>query len=77
MVDSIAPILEEELYSEANLTKSSLAALGISKWCRAIIGYHGAMKIVTPVKIELVGAKESAATAQKAWDIAKDKLAAV
>lgn len=35
------------------------------------------MKVVTPVKIELADAKQSSATAQKAWDEAKGKLQAV
>ena len=77
LVDQIQPVINEEFYSEANLAKASKAALGISKWCRAIIGYHGAMKVVTPVKIELADAKQSSATAQKAWDEAKGKLQAV
>lgn len=77
LVDTIKPVIEEEDYSEAKLAKASKAALGISKWCRAIVGYHGAMKVVTPVKIELAQAREAAAAAQKAWDEAKGKLAAV
>lgn len=63
LVNTIAPVLEEEMYSEKNLEKASKAALGISKWCRAIVGYHGAMKIVVPKKIELAAAKESSAAA--------------
>jgi len=35
------------------------------------------MKIVVPKKVELAGAKESSAAAQKVWDAAKERLAAV
>jgi len=77
LVAQIAPVLEEPNYAEAILFKASKAAYGISKWCRAIVGYHGAMKVVTPVKLELAGAKESSAIAQKAWDEAKARLQAV
>jgi dynein heavy chain len=70
-------VLEDPNYAEAVLLKASKAAYGISKWCRAIVGYHGAMKVVTPVKVELAAAKESSAIAQKAWDEAKAKLQAV
>lgn len=77
LVLQIAPILEEENYSEKKLENASKAALGISKWCRAIIGYHGAMKVVVPKKIELADAKASSIAAQKVWDAAKERLAAV
>ena len=77
LVLQIQPILEEENYSEAKLINASKAAFGISKWCRAIIGYHGAMKVVVPKRIELKEAKESAAAAQKVWDAAKERLAGV
>lgn len=63
LVALIQPVLNEDNYAEAVLAKASKAALGISKWCRAIVGYHGAMKVVTPVKIELAQARESAAIA--------------
>jgi len=77
LVAQIAPVLEEPNYADAVLQKASVAAHGISKWCRAIVGYHGAMKVVTPVKLELAAAKESSAIAQKQWDEAKAKLQAV
>jgi hypothetical protein len=77
LVLQVQPILEEENYSEAKLINASKAAFGISKWCRAIIGYHGAMKVVVPKRIELKEAKESAAAAQKVWDAAKERLAGV
>lgn len=77
LVLQIQPILDEENYSEAKLINASKAAYGIAKWCRAIIGYHGAMKVVVPVKLELAAAKEASAAAQKVWDAAKDRLSAV
>jgi len=77
LIVQVQPILEEEGYSEAKLINASKAAFGISKWCRAIVGYHGAMKVVVPKRIELKEAKESAAAAQKVWDAAKEKLAGV
>lgn len=77
LVATIQPVLDEEAFQESVMAKASKAALGISKWCKAIIGYHGAMKVVTPVKIELAQARESAALAQKNWDAAKASLAAV
>ena len=76
-IEELTPILNSEDYSEAKLINASKAAHGISKWCRAIVGYHGAMKIVVPKKVELAGAKESSAAAQKVWDAAKERLAAV
>mgnify|MGYP001044635383 CR=1 FL=1 len=63
LVEQVQPILEEENYSEAKLSNASIAAFGISKWCRAIIGYHGAMKVVVPKRNELKEAKASAAAA--------------
>jgi len=77
LVGTIEPVINEDNYAEAVLAKASKAALGISKWCRAIISYHHAMKIVIPVRIELAQGKETAAAAQKSWDEAKAKLAAV
>lgn len=77
LIEELTPILNSEDYSEAKLINASKAAHGISKWCRAIVGYHGAMKIVVPKKVELAGAKESSAAAQKVWDAAKERLAAV
>lgn len=77
LIEEITPILNEENYSEAKLINASKAAYGISKWCRAIVGYHGAMKVVVPKKVELAQAKESSAAAQKVWDAAKERLAAV
>jgi hypothetical protein len=35
------------------------------------------MKVVVPKKIELAQAKEMSAAAQKVWDAAKERLAAV
>jgi dynein heavy chain len=77
LVDTIKPVIEEDNYAEATMAKASKAAFGISKWCRAIVGYHGAMKVVIPVRLELAAAKEASAAAQKAWDTAKARLQAV
>lgn len=71
------PILVSPEYSDEALSKASKAAHGIAKWCRAMIQYHDAMKVVVPKKIELAQAKESSAAAQKVWDAAKERLAAV
>lgn len=77
LVDTIKPVIEEDNFQEAVMVKASKAAFGISKWCKAIVGYHGAMKVVIPVKQELAAAKEASAIAQKNWDEAKAKLQAV
>lgn len=71
------PILASEEYSDEKLKSASKAAHGIAKWCRAMIQYHDAMKVVVPKKIELAQAKESSAAAQRVWDAAKERLAAV
>jgi len=53
LVAKLQLVIDEEDFSESRQAKASKAAFGISKWCRAIAGYHNAMKAVTPVKIEL------------------------
>ena len=77
LVEDMRPILASEEYSDEKLKSASKAAHGIAKWCRAMIQYHDAMKVVVPKKIELAQAKESSAAAQRVWDAAKERLAAV
>jgi len=69
--------LVEPDFAEDKLQKASKAAHGIGKWIRAIVSYDDAMKIVTPKKIELAKAVEMSAEAQRVWDSAKERLAAV
>ena len=73
----IQPILDSEEFTDEKLSKASKAAFGIAKWCRAIVGYHGAMKIVIPRQLELKEAKASAAAAEKAAKAAQEKLDAI
>ncbi len=63
LVEDMRPILESEAYSDEKLKSASKAAYGIAKWCRAMIQYHDAMKVVVPKKIELAEAKASSAAA--------------
>lgn len=63
LVEDMRPILESEDYSDEKLKNASKAAHGIAKWCRAMIQYHDAMKVVVPKKIELAQAKEMSAAA--------------
>jgi dynein heavy chain, axonemal len=77
VVQSVMPLLSEPDFQNEKLEKASKAAFGIGKWVRAIISYDDAMKIVTPKKIELATAVEMSAAAQKVWDAAKERLAAV
>jgi len=77
VITAVTPLLAEDDFQDARLAKASKAAHGIAKWVRAIIAYDDAMKIVTPKKIELAKAVEMSAEAQKVWDAAKERLAAV
>ena len=74
LVQTIQPILNTEEFSDDKMKNASVAAFGIAKWCRAIVGYHGAMKIVIPRQLELKEAKASAAAAEKAAKEAQAKL---
>jgi dynein heavy chain len=59
------------------MKNTSVAALGISNWTKAIIQYDDAMKVVKPKQIELKAAKEESAKATAAEDLAKESLAKV
>ena len=48
LVEDMRPILAEDGFADAALKNASKAAFGIGKWCRAIIEYDDAMKIVRP-----------------------------
>jgi len=48
LVLSLKPILESADYTEAKMEKTSVAALGISNWTKAIVQYDEAMKVVKP-----------------------------
>lgn len=59
----MAAVLAHEDFTDEKLKNASKAAFGIAKWCRAIISYDDAMKIVTPKKIELAKAVEKSGAA--------------
>jgi dynein heavy chain, axonemal len=77
LVAKVNPILTSEDYTEAKMKQTSVAALGISNWTKAIVEYDEAMKVVKPKQIELKAAKEESAKATAAEDEAKANLAKV
>ena len=77
IVATIKEITESPEYSESELKKASLAALGLGNWVRAMVAYDEAMKVVTPKKIKLAEAQAQLKEAQEAWDRARALLAEV
>lgn len=63
LIEALKPTLESPDFTEAKMKTTSVAALGISNWTKAISSYHQAMKVVRPKQIELVAAQEAAAKA--------------
>lgn len=63
--------------TKEKMQAASAACFGISEWCKAIIKYHEAMKIVKPKQIELKAAEEKSAAAKMALDEANESLAKV
>lgn len=76
LVEKMMPLLASPAFSDAALKNAGRAALGIGNWCKAIIEYDQAMKVVKPKKIELAAAKEAAAAANKIKEEAEARLAA-
>ena len=76
IVEKIKPMLEKKEFSDAALKNAGKAALGIGSWCKAIIEYDQAMKIVKPKQAELKVAQAAAAAAQKVKEEAEARLAA-
>ena len=74
MIEKLKPLIEAPDYEESKIQNASTAAYGLSKWCKAMVQYDEAMKVVKPKQEELKGAKETAAAAQAKWDIALEKL---
>jgi len=76
-VNKLRPVLASSDFTDEKLKSASTAALGIAKWCRAIVDYDDAMKIVRPKQQELKEAEEKQAACQKVVDEAKARLEAV
>jgi prefoldin subunit 5 len=69
----------KELFKDPNfedkaLKGASQAVYGIGRWCKAIIKYDEAMKIVRPKEAELKIAKESLASAEATLAEAQARL---
>ena len=76
LVTKMEGLLAMEGFKDKALKNAGKAAFGIGSWCRAIIEYYNAMKIVKPKQAELKAAKEAAAAANKVKEEAEAKLAA-
>ena len=76
LVEKMKPLMEREEFQDKVLKTASTAAFGIGKWCKAIIQYDEAMKVVKPKKAQLAEAQEKSKEAQRVWDEAKAKLEA-
>ena len=63
MIEKLKPLIEAPDYEESKIQNASTAAYGLSKWCKAMVQYDEAMKVVKPKQEELKGAKETAAAA--------------
>lgn len=57
LVEKMTPLIATPAFTDAALKNAGRAALGIGNWCKAIIEYDTAMKVVKPKKIELAAAK--------------------
>jgi len=76
LIEKMTPLISLPSFSDAALKNAGKAALGIGNWCKAIIEYDNAMKVVKPKKAELALAKEASAAANKIKEEAEAKLAA-
>lgn len=76
-IEKLKPIIEAPDYDDKKLGNASKAAQGLGRWVVAMVQYFEAMKIVRPKEKALAEAKEASDLAQKQWDDALAKLAAV
>ena len=76
LVEKMTPLLTMEGFKDSNLKNAGKAAIGIGSWCKAIIEYDNAMRIVKPKQAELKVAKAAAAAANKIKEDAESRLAA-
>ena len=74
LVDKCNELFKDPNFENDKLKGASTAALGIGKWCKAIIKYDEAMKIVRPKEQELKLAKEALATAEATLAEAQARL---
>ena len=68
-------LLSNDNFQDGPLKNASVAVFGIGKWCRAIIEYDQAMKIVRPKQKERDEAQAEANVAKAASDAAQALLA--
>ena len=76
LVAKMEPLLKTDGYKDSALKNAGKAAIGIGSWCKAIIEYDNAMKIVKPKQAELKIAKAASAAANKIKEEAEARLAA-
>ena len=76
IVTAMNPLLSDPRFTDAALKNAGKAALGIGSWCKAIIEYDNAMKIVKPKQAELKVAKAASAAANAIKEEAEARLAA-
>ena len=74
MSNKLKELFADPLFDDKALKGASKAVLGIGRWCKAIIKYDEAMKVVKPKQIELKEAKESLAEALAKLEVAQAKL---
>ena len=76
IIEKMTPLLTLDAFKDAALKNAGKAAIGIGSWCKAIIEYDNAMKIVKPKQAELKVAKAAASAANKVKEDAEARLAA-
>jgi dynein heavy chain len=74
LADKCNVLFAEPMYEKKALENASKAAGGIGTWCKAIIKYFEAMKIVKPKEEQLKVAKETSAVAEASRAAAQEKL---
>ena len=74
MSNKLKELFADPLFDDKALKGASKAVLGIGRWCKAIIKYDEAMKVVKPKQIELKEAKESLAEALAKLEVPQAKL---
>ena len=76
LVEKMKALITVDAFKDSALKNAGKAAIGIGSWCKAIIEYDQAMKIVKPKQAELKVAKASSAAANKIKEDAEARLAA-
>lgn len=77
LVDKCNELFKLPAFDDKALKQASNAAFGIGKWCKAIIRYDEAMKVVRPKEQELKEAKAALASAEATLAEAQGRLDAI